>query len=851
MLRVTLAGVRTHASRLISVTLATAIAVAFLSATILLNSSLNATFRATVTSDVQHADLIIAPAPDGTTDDPALPGKLAKIANLPGVAEAFTPTEFAVTVSSAETSGQFVIAQDSPSGRLNTLKLSSGRLPAATNEAAVDASLATQLHFGLGATVRLNPPQGQAGEPYAVQIVGLVKASASPLTASSQRLFLSTATTSALSAVWSSSTGNTQLALEPSANRAQLTAEITGILNESATNSSTNDGMVVLTPDEYVAQRLDALTGGSLILLIILLVFVSVALFVAALVIQNTFSVLVAQRSRELALLRCIGASKRQVFGSVLVEAVVVALVAGVLGVGLGIGVISLLVAVSGTLTGTAGAQFGMDASAVIWPILTGLIVVLLAALAPAIAASRTAPIAALRPSDAPQLANRAGKFRLSAGLVLVLAGAVLLGLGASGWGGNASVVPAIGGAILSAIGVFSLAVFIVPAVVGGLGRAAGRYGVPAKLAGLNALRNRRRTASTALALMIGVTLVTTVATGASVASATVHAALDAEEPIDMTVHSWQSGAAETSQNAEQIPEIPARFDDATVARIRAIDGVQAVVNAELGSISGPEQSFQVIGVSPEQYRSVARSGADELAAGSALVGRNDGFTAPLSIVGPGGTLTLNHLATGAGRGTVVVTPTQFSALGFPNSQLGSLVLIRVASGLSTSQITGIQAKISAIAPNASVSGGVLTRVSFEQLINVLLLVMSGLLAVAILIAVIGIGNTLSLSVLERTRENALLRALGLTKRQLRWMLSLEAILSALAAALLGAALGVAYGSLGTAAILHPLRTLDLELPWAAIAGVMVLASLAGLISSLLPARRAARLSPIAGLAVE
>lgn len=848
MLRVTLAGVRTHASRLISVTLATAIAVAFLSATILLNSSLNATFRATLTSDVQHADLIIAPVPDGTTDDPALPGKLAKIANLPGVAEAFTPTEFAVTVSSAETSGQFVIAQDSPSGRLNTLKLSSGRLPAATNEAAVDASLATQLHFGLGATVRLNPPQGQAGEPYAVQIVGLVKASASPLTASSQRLFLSTATTTALSAVWSSSTGNTQLALEPSANRAQLTAEITGILNESATNSSTNAGMVVLTPDEYVAQRLDALTGGSLILLIILLVFVSVALFVAALVIQNTFSVLVAQRSRELALLRCIGASKRQVFGSVLVEAVVVALVAGVLGVGLGIGVISLLVAVSGTLTGTAGAQFGMDASAVIWPILTGLIVVLLAALAPAIAASRTAPIAALRPSDAPQLANRAGKFRLSAGLVLVLAGAVLLGLGASGWGGNASVVPAIGGAILSAIGVFSLAVFIVPAVVGGLGRAAGRYGVPAKLAGLNALRNRRRTASTALALMIGVTLVTTVATGGSVASATVHAALDAEEPIDMTVQSWQSGAAETSQNAEQIP---ARFDDATVARIRAIDGVQAVVNAELGSISSPEQSLQVIGVSPEQYRSVARSGADELAAGSALVGRNDGFTAPLSIVGPGGTLTLNHLATGAGRGTVVVTPTQFSALGFPNSQLGSLVLIRVASGLSTSQITGIQAKISAIAPNASVSGGVLTRVSFEQLINVLLLVMSGLLAVAILIAVIGIGNTLSLSVLERTRENALLRALGLTKRQLRWMLSLEAILSALAAALLGAALGVAYGSLGTAAILHPLRTLDLELPWAAIAGVMVLASLAGLISSLLPARRAARLSPIAGLAVE
>lgn len=153
--------------------------------------------------------------------------------------------------------------------------------------------------------------------------------------------------------------------------------------------------------------------------------------------------------------------------------------------------------------------------------------------------------------------------------------------------------------------------------------------------------------------------------------------------------------------------------------------------------------------------------------------------------------------------------------------------------------------------PEYLVSGAALERATFNQIIDVLLLVVTALLAVAVLIALIGVANTLSLSVLERTRESALLRALGLTKGQLRGMLAVEAVLIAGVAALLGVALGMLYGWLGAQSALGLVAVVTPSFPWLQLLGVLVVAVIAGLVASVMPARRAARLSPVQGLATD
>jgi putative ABC transport system permease protein len=170
---------------------------------------------------------------------------------------------------------------------------------------------------------------------------------------------------------------------------------------------------------------------------------------------------------------------------------------------------------------------------------------------------------------------------------------------------------------------------------------------------------------------------------------------------------------------------------------------------------------------------------------------------------------------------------------------------------LSGDRIKDIQSAVATATGVASgaVSGAAIERVTFNEVIDVLLLVVTGLLGVAVLIALIGVANTLSLSVLERTRENSLLRALGLTRGQLRGMLALEAVLVAAVAALLGSALGTVYGWLGARSALGSLAAVTPVVPWLQLAGVLAVAIAAGLLASVLPARRASRLSPVQGLA--
>ena len=313
------------------------------------------------------------------------------------------------------------------------------------------------------------------------------------------------------------------------------------------------------------------LLGNSTALAAVLLVFATVAVLVAGLVIANTFAVLLAQRTRELALLRCVGATARQVRRSVLGEALVTGFAASAIGVLAGIGL------AAGVSPSSAAPTSPIPLSGVSVPLyavgvgsLVGTAVTFLAALAPARGATRVAPLAAMRPVDPARLRSRPGVLRLVLGLVLLLPGIGLLATGVA----TANVLIALPGGVLSFLGVVLLAQRAVPPVVAAAGRLAGRFGgVPARLAAGNATRNPRRTAATATALLIGVTLTTAMVVGSASTRATATASLDAEFPTDIVVSGFSSGLPPTLSGALAGVEGVARAGTLLAADVVGPDG--------------------------------------------------------------------------------------------------------------------------------------------------------------------------------------------------------------------------------------------------------------------------------------
>lgn len=866
MLRVTLRGIRAHISRLVAVTLAAAIAVAFLSATFILNSTTSATLRTSLGQSYARADLIVAldstysENPANSTDLSTLVPKLAAIN---GVQAAFGQATI-----SAVAEGRYVTLSNAAPASLNTLQLQSGRMPETAGEVVIEADFATSQNLVLGNPIELgtsgytSTPNGDASPETGV-VVGIASKSQSPADTGTPILTITNSALQALGQRWygnAPSPNLVQLSFVPESNRSAITAEVKQVAELP--------GVQVLTPDQYVSQQIDRFTGGFNILLIAMLVFVAIALFVAGLVISNTFSVLVAQRSRELALLRCIGASTRQVFRSVLLEALAVGLAASVAGVLLAFGIMSALVAWGRSAMNT-NLTFGSDWQAIIWPVLVGVTIVLFAATGPARGASRVAPISALRPTDAPTMHTRIGKLQGWFGLALLGIGAALLVWAAFGFADatdtDTVIAPALAvlGAILSFIGLLVLLKFTMPAIVLGFSRLARSENIPVRIAGLNGARNPRRTASTAGALLIGVTLVTTVYVGGSVAQATFDRQLDAHYPIDLQISSFSNAyLPEFEADGSYLGAIPvATLSAEQLADIAAITGVQQVESLPAAymnvSTNYGASSVLVAAATSEQWSQVSPIGAEALAAGTALLPVGSAIQAPLVLQNGSHSVTLTEFTEATSDDLVVLSPEQFMSLRLDQSPggsdlgLGNVGLLKLEPNLSADAVQHIVEQITAIVPQANISGAATIRAIYNQIIQTLMLIITGLLAVAVLIAVIGIGNTLALSVIERTRENALLRALGMTRGGLLAMLSAEAVLIAVSAAAVGVLLGVAYGYLGSAALLSPMGQASFALPLIALVIVVLAAVASGFVASLLPARRATRLSPIQGLAIE
>jgi putative ABC transport system permease protein len=602
------------------------------------------------------------------------------------------------------------------------------------------------------------------------------------------------------------------------------------------------EGVEAVTSTSVADEASEALQEGLGFFRTALLVFAFVALFVGSFIIFNTFSIIVAQRTRELALLRALGASRRQVVVSVVLEAFLVGVVASVLGIALGI-------AIAVGLQGLLGA-FNIDLRStslqllprtIIASLVVGIGVTVVASILPARRAGSVAPIQALREaSDGPTGKELVGR-RLAVALAVTGLGVAALLYGLFGAETNgASIVGA--GAAITFIGVAR-------PVAGGLGAPLKRLSIQARLGRENAMRSPRRTASTAAALMIGLGLVSMVAILAASLKASFDAALTETLKADYTLStsSFTAFSPEVTARVATLPEVGTasafrqngfRVSGAT-SFVTAVDPatIERVATMEVSEGSVADLATTTDGVLVFRDLAVDEGWAlgDEVPAEFASTG-----DVPLTIVG---IFDENRLV-----GDYVISLESYE--GLYSEQLDAFVLVQGAEGVPLDEVgTAIEQAVAEF-PNVQVQDQAAFREQQAGFIDQILALVTALLLMAILIALFGIVNTLGLSIYERTRELGLLRAVGMSRRQVKRMIRWESIIIAVFGAVLGVAIGVAFGWALQQALKNE-GVSEFVVPVGQLAIYLVLAGLAGVLAAIWPARRAAKLNVLEAISYE
>ncbi|HLV54327.1 MAG TPA: FtsX-like permease family protein [Actinotalea caeni] len=858
MLRATLDQMRASAGRLTAAAIAILLGTAFVAASLLASATMERATHDAFTASYGDADLVV-----DAQGVPIGPEEVAAVRGTDGVATADVQSWFGLEVTGPRAT-EWVSFSPTPSDpRLAVGTLSSGRDATAADEIVLAADVAERLGVEIGDVVPVGfqvydeATDTQEQRTDRLEVVGLLEASDNFFAmGAGGRL-----EPEALDA-WRTEQnggdpefyGTVLVALADGADLESVRADL-----QSAPGLA--DASVQTVP-ELAAERTARETGSNVTFLVVMLGFAAVALSVAGLVISNTFQVLVAQRTRTLALLRCVGASRGQIRRSVLLEASLVGLLSSLAGLALGTGVVMIGVRVlDGAFTSsTIGTTVPFGWAVPVVTIGVGVLVTLLSALVPARMATRVAPVAALRPVEGPS-EQGAGRRRMTltvaATLIgaLMLAGGVALSLGLSDTDtADAAMLGglAIGvlGGLISLTGILVGSVFLVPRLLPLLGRLAGK-GVPARIATANAVRNPRRTAATTNALVIGVALVVMMSTGAYSARHTLMDELDSSFPVDVVAQVGDTSVGITPEQVEAV---------------RQTEGIAATATLRTQSVeigTGDLTTYvYLMAVDSGDLGDVMRSDAlDGLTDGVMVIGWTyelgnlDGET--VTVTGTDGTtLDLRTVRGDVGQNTAYVTPEAAETL-VPDAQV-TTIYARMADDTDAVATAGaVQKAVNEVteadgsAPVLQVGGAAVERAAYGQVIDTLLAVVLGLLAVAVVIALVGVANTLSLSVLERRRENATLRAMGLTRGQLRGMLAVEGVLIASVGALVGGVAGLLYGWAGAAVVLGGLGSLSLGVPWPQLAAVVVIALAAGLVASVLPARSAVRQSPVAALATD
>ncbi len=615
---------------------------------------------------------------------------------------------------------------------------------------------------------------------------------------------------------------------------------------QSRIQSSLPKGVEAVKASDVADEQAKELQDALGFFRTVLLVFAFISLFVGAFIIFNTFSIIVAQRTREMALLRAIGASRRQVMVSVVVEAFITGLVASGLGflagIGIAVGLKGLLAAFGIDLPSTT---LQLQPRTVVVAFVVGTGVTLVSSIFPARRAARVAPIQAMRESaDSPSGSLRR---RLIVGLIITGAAVAALLYGLFGNQSNAGALIGLGAAA-TFVGIAILLPLGSRTLAGAIGAPVRRTGIQGKLGRENAMRNPRRTASTASALMIGVGLVAMVTVLASSLKASIDVAIEKALKADLVLTT--SAATPFSPDA--------------AARVRDVDGVSAVSEFRQGGFRVDGSTSFITGIDPATIDQVATlelspeatTGLDDgkivvfddvmkdegwkigdtVPAEFATVGK-----APLEI---GGTFAENSLV----GGNYVISLDTYEQ--YFQQQLDAFVMVKLEPGADVGAVTAAIGATTKEFGNIEVQDQTAFRDQQAGFINQVLGLITALLLMSIGIAVVGIVNTLGLSILERTHELGLLRAVGMSRRQMKRMIRWESVIIAVMGALLGVVIGVFFGWSLQQALANQGVT-ELVIPFGQLTVYVIIAALVGVVAALRPARRAAKMNVLAAISYE
>ncbi len=848
MLRATLKGLLARKRRLALTVISIVLGVGFVAGTFVLTDTMNKAFDQLFTDAAAGSDVVVraeqafAPSATGPGSgaieerDPVPDTLLPTVESVPGVASASGDVSGSAQVVDPAT-GDPIGGVGPPTIGTNwtdtnpTVQIREGAAPSAADDVVIDAATATRYDLTVGQDVKIlfqGPPEeftisGILGFGDADNLGGATLAAFTLPTA--QRVLDKEGEFDSISVLGDEGT-------DPG----QLRAAIQDVLPpkvEAVTSTSVAD------------EQSDQLKEGLGFFRIALLVFAFIALFVGSFQIFNTFSIIVAQRAKELALLRAVGASRRQVLTSVIIEALVLGLVAAVIGIVAGVGIAVLLKALlSGFGIDLPSTSLQLEPRTIVVSLIIGVVVTTVASVLPARRAARVAPIEALRDSQDAG-ADHLGR-RSVIGVIVTALGLAFLGYGLFGEPDNAGLLIG-GGAAVIFIGIAILSPLAARPLSGAIGRPVRGLSMAARLGRENAMRNPRRTAATSSALMIGLGLIAMVSILSASLKASFDAALQDTLRADLVLTS-----------SSFLP-----FSQEVAARTADVDGVEAVSAFRQGGFKVNDSDAAMTGVDPATIETVANLGPSEgaiasLDGGDVLVydqtmedngwAVGDELPSAFATIGDdpltiGGTFDDNRLV-----GDYVVSLDTFDELF--RAQLDTFVFVKVADGADTAAVRGDVEQATAEFGNIEVQDQAAFRDQQAGFVNQLLGLVTAMLFLAVVIALFGIANTLSLSIFERTRELGLLRAVGMGRTQVKRMIRWESVIIAILGALFGIAIGIFFGWALQQA-LAPEGITEFVLPVGQLVFFLILAALAGVVVALLPARRAAKLNVLEAISYE
>ncbi len=862
MLRTALRNVLAHKARLVMTALAVMLGVAFVSGTLVFGDSVAGAFRGASAKNLDG--VAVAVQDNGASAEPeakpgafktALDDKLAqKIAALPG-AESVRPTvNGRATIAgkdgdpvNADANWQNLAVNYAPGkdGKDPLYPLAKGRAPASAGEMALDTGTAEEAGYKIGDTVRF----ATDGPALTKKLVGLASTDDPRVTAGGTLALFDTATAQKMFTA-PGYYDEITVGARAGTDQNKLTGDVRALLPGEGAATATSGQVLAEQQSKDIAQSTGSLTKA-------LLVFAGIALFVGAFIIANTFTMLIAQRAREIALMRAVGASRKQVVRSVLLEAGLLGLGASAAGFALGLGIASVLPSLLNA--GGAGLPDGplvVSPAAFVWSLFVGVVVTVLAAWLPSRKAARIAPVEAMSTVDAPSRPRSLVKRNVLGALLVAGGMPFMLYVAALKKPSEVDLLTALFGAGLFLVGLIVLAPLLSRPFIVLAGELTERvYGVSGKLAKENALRNPRRTAATASALMIGLCLIT----GLTVAAQSADRAVAAEATTGLAADYRVSNSAYRG------------IDKDAADKVAGVPGVAVAAPVATAMAETPGGYLQLTGGDPGTLGKVTdlRFLSGELTdigpgriAVSEELAKERGLTVGDTVEAELGGRFVDGARQGATSKTFTVVGV-FEKNRTVQEALGTLgdvlpyaldkkldeVLVKADSGASGA--SGVEGKIrDALGNSPLLKVQDRDQIVAQEIgaVGAVLNMMYGLLGMAVLIAILGVVNTLAMSVFERTREIGMLRAIGLDRSGIRQMVRLESVIICLFGAVLGIGSGVFLAWLNSGITGGSLPGYETVLPWLRIGLFIVLALVVGVLAAIWPARRAARLNMLSAI---